>query len=440
MLPNLGKLNISLVALEIEMGDFTSILSIDVQHCIAVVEPFVTMMQLIEKLNTLNLTLPVIPCLTNVPILDIISGYSCGSSSFNQGNFFESVVKSMLVVLPWGEKAIISLSQNSALFKAFPNSLRTLNIVVLSVELACIKLPSDSFSKIESYVKLDYYTFNDLQEMVTRSQQLIEKRPNGPDYLEIFVFKRSSGVIVAGQHEKSLPFNIYPTKINRYWHPWFVTRSENMWKHGDCSEWVLYQDYIRRHDRSLMWEIRDLLPFGSHPLFMPLYGWLIPRSRSREIFNFLSESKSDDNSTFIKQNLLIPLKHIEAFLDLCDEELRLYPLWLCPVLEKVSDVAGSNQKLHHNNNSMMINVGIYGRWKSHKDDQPVSWRRVEQFMHQVGGKMAIQSVKYSFTYLSREEFLACYGNQISFYENARLQLQLSEFNLHDLIGIINNNE
>ena len=181
-----------------------------------------------------------------------------------------------------------------------------------------------------------------------------------------------TGVVVFGYKFDNLPADAKLSKLDNYYRDWFVSRAEKALRSGEHIEWVQYRDYIKRHDRSLIWEIRDLLPFGNYKLFMPFYGWLIPHSPI--IFQYLSDTKSDSNSSYVKQNILVPMQHMEAFIDICDEELRIYPLWICPV----RNLHSSDSK-----NNLVANIGIYGRLKLQIELQKDSWRRIEKFLKQV---------------------------------------------------------
>ena len=70
------------------------------------------------------------------------------------------------------------------------------------------------------------------------------------------------------------------------------------------------------------------MPWGNDPLFRAFYGWIIPHSPI--VLRYLSHAKSDVDSVYIKQNALIPMQHVEAFVDLCQDEINLHPIWLAP--------------------------------------------------------------------------------------------------------------
>ena len=43
---------------------------------------------------------------------------------------------------------------------------------------------------------------------------------------------------------------------------------------GRFDEYIPVRHYYHRFTRSIFWELRDLIPFGNHPLYRFLLGWL----------------------------------------------------------------------------------------------------------------------------------------------------------------------
>jgi hypothetical protein len=43
---------------------------------------------------------------------------------------------------------------------------------------------------------------------------------------------------------------------------------------GEFDEYIPVRHYHHRFTRSIFWELRDLIPFGNHPLYRYFFGWL----------------------------------------------------------------------------------------------------------------------------------------------------------------------
>lgn len=86
-------------------------------------------------------------------------------------------------------------------------------------------------------------------------------------------------------------------RIGRFYKPWFFKYVESfLTKWQFTEEYIPLKDYYFRHNRSLFWEIqvtilyiikykfniimhscvKDIIPFGNHPIFRYLLGWLMP--------------------------------------------------------------------------------------------------------------------------------------------------------------------
>ena len=44
----------------------------------------------------------------------------------------------------------------------------------------------------------------------------------------------------------------------------------------DLSPNVPKREYLLRHNKAIFWVIESMIPFGNHPLFLLLLGWMLP--------------------------------------------------------------------------------------------------------------------------------------------------------------------
>ena len=45
---------------------------------------------------------------------------------------------------------------------------------------------------------------------------------------------------------------------------------------GPGEEYIPLEQYLLRHNRAIFWVVEAMIPFGNHPLFRYLLGWLCP--------------------------------------------------------------------------------------------------------------------------------------------------------------------
>jgi hypothetical protein len=113
---------------------------------------------------------------------------------------------------------------------------------------------------------------------------------------------------------------------------------------------------------------------------------------------------------YLIQDCSLPQETISPFLDFLDSEIRIYPLWICPLLPPRAVAAGTYGFL---DTELMINVGIWG-----KADLPYTAfvalnRRLEKIVTQLKGC----KVLYAHSYYTEEEFWSIYRRD--YYDRLR---------------------
>ena len=113
------------------------------------------------------------------------------------------------------------------------------------------------------------------------------------------------------------------------------------------------------------------------------------------------------------QDILLPLSSLEKALALIENELRIYPIWLCPfVLDNLPGM------LHHHNNrpEMYVDVGIYGNVVKIPYDAKTKTRQIEQFLRDERGYQML----YADCYMSEGEFREMFDHAL--YDKMRKTL------------------
>lgn len=96
-----------------------------------------------------------------------------------------------------------------------------------------------------------------------------------PDYVEATIFSRDKAVIITGDYsdyDPSIPVN----NVTCWYKPWFYKHTESFLAVGQRTELVPLREYLLRHNRALFWVVESMIPFGNHPVFRVLFGWLLP--------------------------------------------------------------------------------------------------------------------------------------------------------------------
>jgi Delta24-sterol reductase len=298
--------------------DLSCILRLDRDKASVTVEPRVNMAQLTRKLAPLGLTIPVVPELDDLTAGGLLLGYGIEASSHIYG-LFSDTVKSAEVVLADGRVVRASPNENRELFHALPWSYGALGMLT-ELELPIIPaLP---------YVRLTYRGVSSLEQASAEFRRLACAE-SPPRFLDALMYSRDKGVLMYGDFA-DLPPGEKPNHIGRFYKPWFYKHAESLaHRPGETHEYIPLRQYYHRYTRSLYWHGELLVPFGNHPLFRHTLGWLMPPKVSLMRLVQTEALRRYRDARNVVQDVLIPIRHLEACLEMMHREFETYPVWLC---------------------------------------------------------------------------------------------------------------
>ena len=107
--------------------------------------------------------------------------------------------------------------------------------------------------------------------------------------------------------------------MTRWYKPWFYKHVETFLTKGESEEYIPLREYLLRHDKAIFWVLESMIPFGNHPLFLMLLGWMLP---PKPAFMKLTTTPTVRAMTFTKQ-VLISLKYfaLRSCVDRCSKTL-----------------------------------------------------------------------------------------------------------------------
>ncbi len=302
--------------------DLHDILEVDLERMVVRVEPRANMGQLTRWLVPKGVTIPVVPELDDLTVGGLILGYGIESSSHKYG-LFADTVRSAELVLADGRIVLASPDENADLFYALPWSYGALGM------LTAVELP---LVRCKPYVRLTYQQVNSLDEACSVFSELATRK-DPPEFLDALLFDKEHGVVVFGDFA-DLPPGEKPNNIGRFYKPWFYLHIKAMMGRGQgvaqAVEHVPLRDYYHRYTRSLYWHGELLVPFGNHPLFRYPLGWLMPPKVSVMRLMQTERIRKFRDERNVVQDVLMPLRHLRAGIEMFHREFECYPLWLCP--------------------------------------------------------------------------------------------------------------
>uniref|UniRef100_A0A7E4ZQF1 Delta(24)-sterol reductase n=1 Tax=Panagrellus redivivus TaxID=6233 RepID=A0A7E4ZQF1_PANRE len=365
------------------------ILEIDPIAMTVRVEPMVTMGQLTRFLIPLGYTLPIVPELDDLTVGGMINGCGVESSGRKYG-LFQHICQSYEIVTAHGELIVATKdkeNEHQALFFGIPWSHGTLGLLVA----ATIRI-----IPAKPYVRLTYYPCQSKAKLLDRLENAAKSADN--EFVEGLQFTHDTGVVMTGFFADSPPVNASVNNIGRWYKPWFFEHVRSICTaNQEIVEYIPLRDYYHRHSRSIFWEIKDLVPFGNHPLFRYTLGWAMPPKISLLKRTTPKSVRNIYNRRHVLQDMLIPFDKASEAIDLFHEEVEIYPLWLCP-FNLPSSPGLIRQRT--GTNIIYVDIGVYGSCELEKYHPVDTTRKLESFVRSVKGVQML----YADTYMTLPEF------------------------------------
>jgi delta24-sterol reductase len=275
------------------------------------------MKQITQYLLPMGYALAVMVEMEDLTAGGLVMGVGMETNSHHCGLIQETVV-AYEVVLGDGRLVRVTRTENEDLFYALPWSHGTLGFLV-SIELKIIP--------IKPYMHLTYIPCHSLDELCELTA-FLAVAPDGPDFLEVTVFSKEKAVVMCG-HFADADTPQKKAKINHlnYWFkPWFYKHVETFLTRGKGDEYIPLKHYYHRHSRSIFWELEPMLPFGNHPVYRWLLGWLGAPKVSLLKLTSTKNMRRDTVKMHVVQDFILPIHELKRGLQLAHELFGIYPL------------------------------------------------------------------------------------------------------------------
>jgi FAD/FMN-containing dehydrogenase len=420
----------------VDTSSLDHVLSVDVATKLAVVEPNVSMARLLEATLPHGLMPFVVMELERITVGGGFSGTSGESSSFRYGAF-DSKVSSIEIVTPDGVVRTASKKHNPDLFWGAASAFGTLGVVtLLHVDLR----------DAAKYVRLTYELAPTAAQ--ARRRMAEESRDEANDYIDGIVQSRDSTIMCFGRLTDDLPKDVVPRQFLRRGDPWFYLRAEQVGKQlkkqpaqAVVVDYIPITDYLFRYERGGFWAARYAFTYFMTP-FNRLTRYLLdPFMRTGRMYAALHKSGLGD--FYMIQDVGVPLDRHEEFQDWLDQNLGIYPLWLCPLRIRRSEpdsAHGLHSEFGRPDAPDLINFGVWGPVASTRTRSRRAFaeqnRALESKVQQLGGKKWL----YAHAYYTEEEFWAHYdrgsydalrvkyaaGHLLTVYDKVKVDVEAEE--------------
>ncbi len=381
----------------LDVAAFDGVLHVDAHHRTADVLGMTTYEHLVDATLPYDLMPLVVPQLKTITLGGAVTGLGIESTSFRDGLPHESVVEMDILT---GDGQIVTArpdNEHADLFFGFPNSYGTLGYALrLRIELA----------EVHPYVELEHVRVDDAAAAGQLMADIAEGRYAGRpvDFLDGTVFGAEEVYLTLGRWTQFAPYTSDYTGRHIYYRS---IRSRSR-------DYLTARDYIWRWDTDWFWCSAGL--GVQNPLIRPF----IPRRYLRsdtyfKAINALRRSgfvakydalRRKPAREFVIQDIEVPADRLGEFCDFFDREVRISPVWLCPLRQR--DASRSWDLYVLDSDVTYVNVGF---WSSvpiapGKSDGDVN-RAIEAEVARLGGRKSL----YSSSYYDEDDFWATYNGR-----------------------------
>lgn len=384
---------------KIDVRNFNKVIHVDAENLVAEVEGMTTYEDLVNETLKYNCLPPVVPELKSITIGGALAGCGIEASSFRYGLTPETLLEYEVLL---GDGRVVLCrpdNEHKDLFYAFPNTYGTLGYALkIKVKLIPVK----------KYVKLTHLHFMDSKHYFSELERLCrENRQTGTiSYIDSVIFDKNDSIITLGEFVDEAPFVSDYKYMNIYY------RSLQQ----KTEDYLTVKDYIWRWDTDWFWCSKHF--FMQNKFMRLLLGKFVLKSTAywkiRHFFNnnplalkLLESVKGPEESVI--QDVQIPIKNAEAFLDFFQKEIGIKPVWICPTMCYRQDVQYPFYKMV--TDSLYINFGFWDAlpvYKGNGQDPLFYNKKIEKKVHELEGNKSL----YSRVTYTEEEFWKIYDRKL----------------------------
>lgn len=387
----------------LDVSGLHGVIAVDPVARTADVQGMCTYEDLVDVLLPHGLAPTVVPQLKTITLGGAVTGMGVESTSFRNGLPHEAVLE-MDVLTGTGEILTCSPTQNTDLFRGFPNSYGSLGYAV-RLTVRC--------EQVDPYVELRHVRFNDVETLSAELDRIAAEREydgERVDYLDGVVFSLEESYLVLGRATSAPgPTNDYTRERSYYrslQHPSGILRDR-----------LTVRDYLWRWDVDWFWcnrafgtqnpTVRALWPRDllRSSFYWKIIGW----DRRFDIADRIEARNGRPARERVVQDIEVTPDNLPEFLTWFFTSCEIQPVWLCPI-RLADDDAWPLYPLSPG--ETWVNVGF---WSSvpvdltGKDAPDGAFNReIERVVSGLGGHKSL----YSEAFYTEMQFAALYGGDL----------------------------
>jgi FAD/FMN-containing dehydrogenase len=336
----------------------------------------------------------VVPQLKTITLGGAVAGLGIESTSFRNGMPHESVLE-MDILTPAGEVVTATPDNEHAdLFRGFPNSYGTLGYALrLRIEL----------EQVQPFVRLRHVRFTDAASCARAIEDICAHgayRDEHVDFLDGVMFGSGELYLTLGSYADSAP------ALSDYTGQRIFYKSIR----DRVVDHLTIRDYLWRWDTDWFWCSKAL--GAQHPLVRrvwprrylrsDVYRRIVALDRRYALSDRVGRIFGQPAREPVIQDVEIPVERLDDFLRFFAEEIRISPVWLCPL--KLRESTGW-PLYPMKPDRLYVNAGFWATVPLGKGEQDGTYnRRIENKVTELGGHKSL----YSTSFFEEEEFWLAY--------------------------------
>ncbi len=385
----------------LDTSGLTGVLGVDPDTRTADVAGMCTYEDLVAATLPYGLSPLVVPQFKTITLGGAVSGLGIESASFRNGLPHESVLE-MDILTGAGELVTASRTQNSDLFRCFPNSYGTLGYSTrIRIEL----------EPVTPFAALRHIRFHSVPELITAMERIVDTGGQGGtavDYLDGVVFSADESYLCLGRRTTTPgPVSDYTGKRIYYQ----SIRHDTPGTEHVKDDRLTMHDYFWRWDTDWFWCSRA---FGvQNPRVRrwwprryrrsSVYSKLVVLDRRFGVSDRIEKRHGSPPRERVVQDVEVPVRRACDFLEWFLDNVPITPIWLCPL--RLRDHGG--WPLYPiPPDQAYVNIGF---WSSVPggDGVGATNRAIETKVSELDGHKSL----YSDSFYTREEFDQLYGGE-----------------------------
>ncbi|KAL4898864.1 hypothetical protein BDW74DRAFT_164326 [Aspergillus multicolor] len=383
---------------QVDISDLRNVLRVDPTTRTALVEPNVPMDRLVEATLKHGLVPPVVMEFPGITAGGGFAGTAGESSSFRYG-FFDRTINYVEMVLADGSVVKVSENENRDLFRGAAGAVGTLGVTTM-MELQLVEA--------KKFVKATYLPQKSIADSITNVHA--ETLNDSNDYVDGILYGPEHGVVVAGEMTNEMPDSAKIQTFSKAWDPWYYLHVQDKTRknmNSPVTDYIPLAEYLFRYDRGGFWVGRAAFHYFHFPFSRATRWWLDDFLHTRMLYKALHAS--GESSRFVIQDLALPYKNAEKFIDYTSDKLGIWPLWLCPLKQSPTPTFHPHSSVQSPGftEDQMLNIGVWGFGPKDQDEFITANRELERRLHDLGG----QKWFYAHTYYGEEEFWNMYDRK-----------------------------